>query len=324
MNQASGTDDVSRVLITGSHGFVGRAVVSQIRARWPEAQLLTPGRDVLDSANEDQVMAFWQSEKPTALIHLAAFARGLGGNLSAGKQAFIHNEALIRCHLLAALHYGVRSVVFAGTVAEYAFPYRELPLREEDRLLGEPHSGEIYYALAKRSADNYLEALRAEWGTKVCHALLTNMYGPHDRFDPETGHVVAAMLVKLSRARSSGEKSAELWGRPQTTRDFQFVEDAADCLVQLLGKDCDAVNVASGNTLSMEEVADLIAHAVGYHGEISWNADRPIGIPERSVSVDKLRALVNIPNTTFEAGLAKTVEFEPWLTEGTGPRLIDS
>jgi len=304
---------VNSVLVTGSKGFLGSAIVRAIARTLPDFTILNPSRSELDLENLDQVRDYWKLNKPTHLIHAAAFARGLGGNIEAREIAFIRNEAVVRTPLLAALEFGAKSVIFCGTVAEYGFPYAELPLRETSLFDGPPHIGERYYGLAKRGAQTYLAAIDEKWGKISTHALLTNLYGPGDRFDAASGHVIPSMLLNFANARKTDMDSIVLWGVPETTRDFLYVEDAAAALVALLSADADIVNVASGIETSMGEVASLIKEKTKFSGDIHWDASKPIGIPNRSVDISLLKSAITFTPVTLGQGISRTLEVEAWI-----------
>lgn len=302
------------VFVTGSNGFLGSAITAKLGSVG-DLRILAPSRKELDLADLPSVNSYWEINRPDFLIHVAAFARGLGGNLEAKEEAFLKNEEVIRTPLLAALKYGVDKVIFCGTVAEYAYPYDRLPLKEADVSISLPHSGELYYGLAKRLSNQYLEAIRARWGAAVTHTYLTNLYGPGDRFDAESGHVVASMILKLSNAAKNRDKSVDLWGSPATTRDFLFVKDAADAIAGLLGcspKILLDINVASGTETEMAHLASSIASAVGFDGNIFWDSTKPIGIESRSIDISRLQGLMDFNPRSLAAGIAQTVLTEAW------------
>jgi len=307
---------LTRVLLTGGSGFLGRHLREAIEKNH-EVQLISPTRQDLDLKDTDAVSQYWRHHRPDVLIHAAAFARGLGGNLSALEKAFILNEQVIRSALLAALEHGVERVIFVGSVAEYAYPYPSLPIREEFALQGLPHAGEVYYGLAKRLADNYLDAIRIRWGAQASHLYLTNMYGPGDRFDTEGGHVVASMMKKIWHQREIGATEVVLWGRPDTTRDFLFAPDAADAISRLLALPNlgeQQINIASGREETMGDLAGHITRLTAFKGSIRWDDSKPIGITSRSVSTERLEALVDFKTTPLAKGLAKTIESQGWLS----------
>lgn len=304
-----------RLLVTGGQGFVGRSVVRYVSENHPEWTIFAPSRAELDWCEERSVLKYWAKVCPQGLIHLAAFARGLGGNLAAGHNAFVINEAINRNVLLAALEYGVTSIVMGGTVAEYGYPYGRIPLREEEALRGQPHGGELYYSLAKRLSESYLNAIQVRWGSRVSHALLTNMYGPGDRFDRQHGHVVSSMLLSAVDAKRRGERSVTFWGRPETTRDFLYVDDAAEALVQLLNFDLGLVNVASGHPTRMEELSASVIRALRLDLEVLWDSDKPVGIPHRYLDVSKLTSVMHFRPRCLQQGLDETVKSESWLLE---------
>lgn len=304
-----------KLLITGSTGFLGNWIRSTASEKFRDFELLTPSRSELDLTDLQAVREYWAKNNPTSLIHAAAFARGLGGNIDAKEFAFIENEAVARPTLLAAMEFGVESLVYCGTVAEYGYPYSKLPLDEGDVYVGEPHSGEQYYGLAKRLCEPYLSAIRLRWGAQVTHALLTNLYGPGDRFDPVSGHVVASMLHNFAKARDGQLSEIVLWGLPDTTRDFLFVRDAAFFILDLLGQDAGLVNVASGTTSTMGELAEKIAELTQFRGSVLWDSGKPIGIKHRSVDVQKLSLYSRHTPLDISLGLQMTARLEDWITK---------
>lgn len=308
---------MKKIFITGGHGFLGKNLREDLESN-RDYEILSPARSELDLSDAQAVFDYWLKHRPDVLVHAAAFARGLGGNLQAKEDAFLMNEALVRAPLLAALKIGVERVIFCGTVAEYAHPYKNLPLKEIDVRYSLPHSGEIYYGLAKRLSNSYLEAISTRWGSYVSHLYFTNLYGPGDRFDAESGHVTSSMLLKFSDSLKAGQAGVNLWGSSETTRDFLFVQDAATAIKQLLVYDFDGVlelNVASGVETSMGELAKKISNALSFGGDITWDLEKPIGIEKRSVDVSKLRSIMPWSPTTLDDGLLSTISRETWLSK---------
>ena len=306
-----------KVFLTGANGFLGRHIASRLKSA-EGVKLLAPSRAELDLENVDSVRSFWEINKPDVLIHAAAFARGLGGNLAAAEQAFILNEQVIRSPLLAALELGVEKVIFVGTVAEYGYPYEHLPIQEDSVLRGLPHEGEIFYGLAKRMATSFLDAIRVRWNAETSHLYMTNMYGPGDRFDTESGHVVASMMKRFWEHKQSNARSISLWGRGSTTRDFLFAPDAAEIISKIslssnLGHS--ELNVASGVETKMLDLSLAIAGTVGFDGQIEWDESKPIGIGHRSVSIEKLKGLYPFKTTPLTKGLQLTAKSQGWISK---------
>jgi GDP-L-fucose synthase len=304
-----------KVLISGANGFLGKQLVREFSGI-KNIEVLGPTRDELDFSDTDKVFAFWEKFKPDVLVHAVAFARGLKGNIDAAESAFLMNEAVIRAPLLAALRFGVKRVIFCGTVAEYGFPYSKLPLEENQVAISLPHVGEVYYGLAKRLSNQYLDAIRLRWGAKAIHLLMTNLYGPGDRFDAESGHAVSSILLKVGEAKREAKSVVEIWGSPETTRDFLFVKDAAKIIGGLVSNKeeiPEVLNVASGTETTLGELVSLICQAMDFKGQISWDDTKPVGIPNRALDISALRKVMNYEPTGLDVGIRETLEKENWL-----------
>jgi GDP-L-fucose synthase len=300
----------NRMLITGADGLLGKRLVEGLRREFPSAELLTPSREELDLVDETAVRAYWEHARPEAVFHLAAFVLGLGGNLAAGATAFTVNARINHNVLLACLEFQPRFTFVAGTVASYKYPYARLPLVEEDAFLDEPHEGEYYYGLAKRAMWPYLQAVGRAGGGATTMALFTNMYGPGDNFNESSGHVVPSLIKRFVEATRAGQNEVMVWGVPDTTRDFLYVDDAVEGLLAALEAKVGVCNISSGRETTMGELVEAITRVTGFEGRVFWDASKPVGIPRRSV--DNSRLLGHHPQMTFhnlEEGVRSAVDW---------------
>ena len=267
--------------------MLGREVVAELR-RQHFTEILAPPRSFLDLTDTAAVNAYFRRHKPKFVFHLAAVVYGLLGNMKNQLASLTRNSIVNQNVLSGCAAAQVAKIVFAGTVAAYPYPHPALPLTEDMLWEGRPHDGEYGYATSKRHAIAHLELLKSDLGIDYCAALLTNLYGPHDRFDINSGHVIASLIKKMHAALAGDP--FRVWGDGSAKRDFLHVEDAARALVLCLDKVSGPANVCSGVTVRMAEVVNALAAAAGFTGQTIWEANKPVGIRERSVSDRILRA----------------------------------
>ncbi len=291
-----------KALVTGGTGLVGTALVAALRAAGDEVVALGRGdADLRDPAAADGVLA---RHRPEIVYHLASRVRGIMGNAGHQGDAFLDNVLINTNVIEAARKAGVRKVVAMGSAAIYADTVT-LPMREGDAWAGPPHRSEAGYAHAKLAMLAMLEAYREQWGLDFAYCISTNLFGPHDRFDERHGHVIPSLISKFHRAMATGE-TVTVWGSGTPTRDFLHVGDAALALRQIGSAGSGAVNLASGESVSIRAVAELIADIAGYRCEIVWDRSKPDGQMRRAYDVSRLRALGVVPGRALRDGLADT------------------
>ena len=288
-----------RALVTGATGLMGTALVAELR---------DAGQEVigLGSANADlRVSAdVIERHRPEIVYHLAARVRGIMGNAGTQGDAFLDNIRINTNVIDAARLAGVRKVVAMGSAAIYADSV-PLPMREDDAWAGRPHRSEAGYAHAKLAMLAQLEAYREQWGLEFAYCISTNLFGPHDRFDEGHGHVIPSLISKFHRAVATGER-VTVWGSGTPTRDFLYVADAARAMRRIGEAGSGAVNLASGQAVSIRAVAELIADVAGYGGEILWDRTKPDGQLRRAYDISRLRALGVGPGRPLRDALADT------------------
>lgn len=307
---STGYTKAERVLVTGGSGLLGSALVARLQDLREDWEILAPGREVLDLASASAVEAYFGRTKPDTVVHLAAFVRGLGGNMAAGHSAFTANADINHQVLSACLRHKVERVFVAGTVAMYPHPYPHLPLIEEDVLEAVPHEGELHYALAKRAMVPYLQAMEHAHGTHTSVGLYTNLFGPRDRFNDDSGHVIPSLISRFVTAHRAGAHEVAVWGRATTTRDFLYVDDAVEATLALTFDVQGMYNVATGVESTMQQLVDATVLATGYEGRVVWDAAMPIGIPRRAVSAHRLEAaLASWEPRNLDIGIKSTVDW---------------
>ena len=299
---------MDKVVVTGSSGLMGKALVDELTANGKPVVALT-SRDV-DLTDFAATVKLFRHHRPVVVYHLAARVSGIMGNLRAQGQAYLDNTRMNTNLIEAARLAGTTKVVAMGSAAIYS-DIVELPMREDDIWLGPPHSSEAGYAHAERGMLAQLQAYQDQYGLDYAYCVSTNLFGPHDRFNEQQGHVLPSLISKFHRAAQ--EKGAvTVWGSGTPQRDFLYSKDAARAL-RLIGEEFTGpINLATGTSVSIQETAELIRAVADPAIEINWDRSKPDGQRLRDYDVSKLRALGFAPAFTLEAALAETYR---WYTE---------
>ncbi len=304
----------TRYLVTGGGGFLGSHVVERLRADRGNV-VVAPRSAEFDLLVPDDVDRLLELARPHVVIHAAAKVGGIGANrLHPG--SFFRDNALMGIHLVEACrtHPGARELrkfVQLGTICAYP-KFTPVPFREEDLWNGYPEETNAPYGIAKKALLVMLQGYRQEYGFPGVYLLPVNLYGPRDNFDLLSSHVIPAMLRKLLEAKERGEATVTLWGDGSPTREFLYVEDAAEAIVAAAERyeGADPVNVGSGEEISMRDLAETIRALVGFEGSITWDTSQPNGQPRRRL--DTSRALERFgwkATTPLAEGLKKTLDW---------------
>ncbi len=299
-----------RVMVTGGHGFLGRALLARLAAAGA-SDVLAPTRRDLDLLDADHVRRFLDEKRPDLIIHAAAVVGGISANRDHPGRFFYEN-ALMGIQLIElARRAGVEKFVCIGTVCAYP-KFTPVPFREDDLWNGYPEETNAPYGLAKKMLLAQLQAYRQEYGLDGIFLLPANLYGPHDNFDPESSHVIPAMIRKFIEAGERGEASVELWGDGSPTREFLFVDDAAEGIVSA-AEVYDApepVNLGTHEEISIRDLARIVAEATGFGGDIRWDVMEPNGQPRRQLDTRRADAAFGFrARTPFADGLRRTVDW---------------
>lgn len=299
-----------RVCITGGAGFLGRHVQEALRARGvSDGQMFIPRRVDYDLTQEEAVVRLYDDAKPDVVIHLAAEVGGIGANRDHPGRFFFANASM-GLHLIEhGRQRGVEKFVQAGTVCAYP-KFAAVPFREDALWDGYPEETNAPYGVAKKSLFVMLDGYRREYGLKSGVVLMVNLYGPHDNFDPHTSHVIPALIRKCVDARKSGAGHIDCWGTGSASREFLFVEDAAEGIARVAERMDDPlpINLGTGGEITIKNLVETVARLSRFEGEIRWDPSKPDGQPRRCL--DTSRAAESLDwraQVQFEEGLARTI-----------------
>ncbi len=303
------------VVVTGGSGFLGRRVVATLEGRGCAA-VYAPRSAHYDLRERSRVVRLYEDTRPDVVIHLAAVVGGIGANRAHPGRFFYENLVMGVEVLEQARRFGVRKFVGIGTICAYP-KFTPVPFREDALWDGYPEETNAPYGLAKKMLLVQSQAYRQEYGMAAVHLLPVNLYGPGDNFDLETSHVIPAMIRKMESARVEGRPEVVLWGDGSPTREFLYVDDAAEGIVLAAERydGADPVNLGSGREVRIAELAGAVAAAVGYTGRIAWDVTKPNGQPRRALDTSRAREAFGFTaRTAFDVGLAETVRW--WRAQG--------
>ena len=299
-----------RIVVTGGAGFLGRAVRRVLRGRGvAEERIFVPLRKNFDLTVESDVERLYETARPDVVIHLAAEVGGIGANMAQPGRFFYANTAM-GLHLVEhARRRGLEKFVHTGTVCAYP-KYCPIPFREEDLWNGFPEETNAPYGVAKKAIFVMLEGYRRQYGLGSAVVVPVNLYGPGDNFDQASSHVIPALIRKCEDARLAGAAEVVCWGTGSATREFLYVDDAAEGIVRAaeIMDEPVPINLGGGIEISIRDLVTKIAAACGFTGRVVWDSSRPDGQPRRALDISRARSLLGWePRQGFDTGLAATV-----------------
>jgi GDP-L-fucose synthase len=299
-----------RVCVTGGAGFLGSFVTEKLRQKGA-TQIFVPHLEQYDLVKPDDIHRMLDDAQPDLIIHLAALAGGIGANRARPADFFYINLMMGVQLMHAAWERGVEKFVAIGTICAYP-KFTPLPFKEENLWDGYPEETNAPYGLAKKMLLVQAQAYREQYGYNAIYLLPVNLYGPGDNFDLKTSHVIPALIRKYLEAKERGDPQVVLWGDGSPTREFLYVEDAADGILLAAERfnGDEPVNLGSGNEISIKDLAALIARLTGFEGELVWDTSKPNGQPRRALDVSRAAQRFGFrAQMPFEEGLRRTIEW---------------
>jgi GDP-L-fucose synthase len=299
-----------RIAVTGGDGFLGRHVMKVLRSRGC-TQVHVPLIERYDLTKESSVERFYAETHPQIVIHLAAEVGGIGAN-RANPGRFAYSNLVMGALLIEhGRRAGIEKFVQVGTICAYP-KFTPVPFREEDLWNGYPEETNAPYGLAKKMLLVLEQGYRAQYGFNGIYLLPVNLYGPGDNFNPESSHVIPALIRKCVEAVDQGEPEIVCWGDGSATREFLYVEDCAEGIVLALEQydGSDPVNLGAGFEISIQRLVELIAELTGFRGKVLWDTSKPNGQPRRCLDTNRAAELFGFrARTDFRDGLRRTIEW---------------
>jgi GDP-L-fucose synthase len=296
-----------RTLVTGGGGFLGSHVVERLREHGLDP--FVSRRREYDLTQWDGVERLFADARPELVIHLAAEVGGIGAN-RANPGRYWYANLMMGAHVVEQSRLqGVQKLVLLGTVCAYP-KHAPVPFSEDDLWNGYPEETNAPYGIAKKTLLIGAQTYRQQYGLNAIYLLPVNLYGPRDNFDLESSHVIPALVRKMLEAKERGESEVILWGDGSPTREFLYVDDCAEGIVlAALRYDGESpVNLGTGEEIAIRELAQVIARATDYGGDIVWDTTKPNGQPRRKLDTSRAKELFGFEaKTPFREGIRRTV-----------------
>lgn len=299
-----------RVLITGGTGFLGSAVARALDAK-DAAAVIALGSTDYDLMRQTEVEKMFDDHHPDMVINLAARVGGIGANMARPADLYLSNLLIGTYVLEAARQRNTPKTVLAGTICAYP-KFTPVPFQESALWDGYPEETNAPYGIAKKALLVHAQANRQQYGQNAIYLLPVNLYGPGDKFNAEVSHVIPALIKKCVEAIERGDDEIVVWGTGSATREFLYVDDAAEAILLAaeLYDDPDPVNLGSGREVAIKELAETIARLAGFTGRLRWDASKPDGQPRRGLDTTRAEKEFGFTaKTSLEDGLATTIDW---------------
>ncbi len=299
-----------RFLVTGGAGFLGSAVVRELKNR-EAGQVVVPRSADYNLVRLEDIVRLLGDAKPDVVIHLAAVVGGIGANREHPGEYFYKNLMMGVQLIEQSRLIGVEKFVAIGTICSYP-KHTPVPFKEEDFWKGYPEETNAPYGLAKKMMMVQSAAYRDQYGFNSICLLPVNLYGPGDNFNPDSSHVIPALIKKCIDARDRGDDEIVVWGTGKATREFLFVDDAATGILLAAEKynESDPVNLGAGFEISIKNLVNLIVSLTGFEGRVVWDRSKPDGQPRRKLDTTKAKKYFGFEaKVDFKEGLRKTIEW---------------
>lgn len=300
------------VFVAGHRGMVGSALVRRLARE--DVELLTVGRSEIDLRDQAAVFGWFAKKRPQAVFLAAAKVGGIVANNTL-RAEFLYDNLAIAANVIQAAHLnGAEKLMFFGSSCIYP-RLAPQPLREDSMLTGALEPTNEPYAIAKIAGIKMAETYRSQYGSDFISVMPTNLYGPGDNYHPEYSHVVAALIRRFHEAKISGASDVVVWGTGTPRREFLYVDDLADACVHLMKtySSAELVNIGTGEDITIAEFARVVAAAVGYNGDVSFDPSRPDGTPRKLLDVARLSKLGWRATTSLQDGIR--LAYQAYLNE---------
>jgi len=303
--------DGRTVMVTGGSGFLGSHLVEDLRSRSGDEEVFVPRSDEYDLREKRDIERAFGDSRAEVVIHLAATVGGIGANRDNPGRYFYEN-AIMGIELIeAARRFDVEKFTTIGTICAYP-KHTEVPFSEADLYDGYPEETNAPYGIAKKALLTQSQAYRDQYGFNGIYLMPVNLYGPRDDFDLDTSHVIPAIIRKCVEARERGEDSITAWGTGEPTREFLYVTDAAEGILDATERydGPEPVNLGSGMEISIRDLVELVADLTGFEGGIEWDTTKPDGQPRRRLDTSRAKEHFDWEaSTEFEEGLRETIDW---------------
>jgi len=297
-----------RVTVTGGAGFLGSHVVAKLKERGCQHIFVPRSRDY-DLREKEAIIRMYEDSRPDIVIHLAAVVGGIGANKKYPGR-FFYDNAIMGIQLIEqARRFGVEKFACVGTICAYP-KYSPVPFKEEDLWNGYPEETNAPYGLAKKMLLVQLQAYRQQYGFNGIYLLPVNLYGPGDNFDPEYSHVIPAIIKKCVDAKREGKDRIVAWGSGEVSREFLYVEDAAEGIVLATERynKLEPVNLGSGEEIKIKDLVMMIKELSGFEGQVEWDTSKPDGQPRRRLDTTRAKCEFGFEaKTGLREGLQETI-----------------
>jgi GDP-L-fucose synthase len=298
-----------RVLVTGGSGFLGRVVVAKLRARG--ADVVAPRSAEFDLTEPGEADAAVAATGPSVVVHLAARVGGIGFNMAEPAPLYLTNLLMGTYVIEAARRHAVDKTVLVGTVCSYP-KITPVPFREEHLWEGYPEETNAPYGIAKKALLVHAQVNHAQYGQRSAFLIPTNLYGPGDKFHPSVSHVIPALVKKCVEAVERGDDKVDVWGTGRASREYLYVDDAAEAIVlaaELVDEPV-PVNLGADREVTIRETVETVARLTGFAGELRWDPSKPDGQPRRRVDAHRAEQLLGWrASMPLEDGLRQTIDW---------------
>jgi dTDP-glucose 4,6-dehydratase/GDP-L-fucose synthase len=299
------------VMVTGGGGFLGSHLIEDLRSRSDSVDIFVPHSNEYDLRERAAIRRAFVDSGADVVIHLAATVGGIGANRENPGRYFYDNTIMGIELIEQARKFGIEKCTILGTICAYP-KHTPVPFSEEDLYDGYPEETNAPYGIAKKALLTQSKAYRRQWGFNSIYLLPVNLYGPRDDFDLERSHVIPAIIRKCVEARERGEDSITAWGTGEPTREFLYVKDAAEGILDATERydESEPVNLGSGIEITIRELVETIADLTGFEDEIEWDTSKPDGQPRRRIDISRAKDRFRWEASTgFRDGLRRTIEW---------------